>query len=129
METKPTPQNIDEYIAGFPENVQALMHQLRETINKAAPDAKEKISWGMATFTQNGNLIHFAGHTNHIGIYPGLEAMEVFKDKLTSFKTSKGGIQFPYNKPIPFDLVTEIVSLNIKLRKKEKEEKEKKKKG
>lgn len=118
MEIQSTPQNIDEYIAGFPENIQELMKQLRKTINEAAPEAKEKISWGMATFTLNGNLVHFAGHKKHIGLYPGVEAIEVFKEKLSSFKTSKGAIQLPIDKPMPLQLVAEIVSFNVKQKKK-----------
>ncbi|MDR3140115.1 MAG: DUF1801 domain-containing protein [Tannerellaceae bacterium] len=116
METASTPQNIDEYIAGFPANVQELMKQLRATINEAAPEAKEKISWGMATFVQKGNLIHFAGHKKHIGLYPGPEAIEAFKEKLSAFKTSKGAIQLPLDKPAPLSLIAEIVSFNVKRR-------------
>jgi uncharacterized protein YdhG (YjbR/CyaY superfamily) len=126
METTSTPQSIDEYIAGFPENVQALMQQLRKTINEAAPEAKEKISWGLATFTLEGNLIHFAGNKKHIGLYPGAEVIEVFKEKLNPFKTSKGTIQLPLDKPMPLPLVAEIVSFNIVRR---KEEAEKRRKG
>jgi uncharacterized protein YdhG (YjbR/CyaY superfamily) len=126
METTSTPQNIDEYIAGFPENVQALMQQLRKTIKETAPEAKEKISWGMATFALEGNLIHFAGNKKHIGLYPGAEAIDVFKEKLSAFKTSKGTIQLPLDKPMPLRLVAEIVSFNVKLR---KEEAEKRKNG
>ncbi|MDR0748535.1 MAG: DUF1801 domain-containing protein [Tannerellaceae bacterium] len=117
METASAPQNIDEYIAGFPENVQELMKQLRTTINETAPGAKEKISWGMATFTMEGNLVHFAGHKKHIGLYPGAEAIEAFKEKLSAFKTSKGAIQLPLDKPMPLPLIAEIVSFNVKRRK------------
>jgi uncharacterized protein YdhG (YjbR/CyaY superfamily) len=126
METTSTPQTIDEYIAGFPENVQVLMQQLRKTINETAPEAKEKISWGMATFTLEGNLIHFAGNKKHIGLYPGAEVIEAFKEKLNTFKTSKGTIQFPLDKPMPLQLVAEIVSFNMERR---KEEAEKRRKG
>jgi uncharacterized protein YdhG (YjbR/CyaY superfamily) len=126
METTSAPQTIDEYIAGFPENVQALMQQLRKTINEAAPEAREKISWGMATFTLEGNLVHFAGCKKHIGLYPGAEAIEVFKEELNPFKTSKGGIQLPLDKPMPLQLVAAIVSFNTERR---KEEAEKRRKG
>jgi uncharacterized protein YdhG (YjbR/CyaY superfamily) len=128
METVSTPQNIDEYIARFPDNVQELMKQLRTTINETAPEAKEKISWGMATFALEGNLIHFAGNKKHIGIYPGAEVIEVFKEKLSTFKTSRGAIQLPLDKPIPLQLVAEIVSFSIKLRKEEAEKRKKRKK-
>lgn len=107
-------QNIDEYIASFPENIQVLMKKLRTTIKKAAPDAIEKISWQMPTFHQNGNLIHFAGHKKHIGLYPGAEAIIAFEEELTQYKTSKGTIQLPLDKPLPLNLVTRIVKFNIK---------------
>ena len=107
-------QNIDEYIASFPENIQVLMQKLRTTIKKAAPNAIEKISWQMPTFHQNGNLIHFAGHKKHIGLYPGAEAIIAFEEELTQYKTSKGTIQLPLDKPLPLNLVTNIVKFNIK---------------
>ncbi|NDV95328.1 hypothetical protein D0T84_10400 [Dysgonomonas sp. 521] len=109
-----TPQNIDEYIAAFPGDIQVLMEKLRAAIKKAAPEATEKISWQMPTFQMNGNLIHFAGHKKHIGLYPGVEAMEAFKEELVAYKTTKGGIQLPYNKPLPLGLVAKIVRFNIK---------------
>lgn len=109
-----TSQNIDEYIAGFPEDIQILMEKLRTAIKKAAPEATEKISWQMPTFQLKGNLIHFAGHKKHIGLYPGVEAMEAFKEELVSYKTTKGGVQLPYDKPLPLDLVAKIVRFNIK---------------
>ncbi|MDR3058583.1 MAG: DUF1801 domain-containing protein, partial [Prevotella sp.] len=107
-------QSIDEYISEFPEDIQSLMKRLRATIKKAVPEATEKISWQMPTFYLKGNLIHFAGHKKHIGLYPGIEAMEAFKEELTSYKTTKGGIQLPYDKPLPLSLVTKIVKFNIK---------------
>lgn len=107
-------QSIDEYISEFPEDIQSLMKKLRATIKKAVPEATEKISWQMPTFYLKGNLIHFAGHKKHIGLYPGIEAMEAFKEELTSYKTTKGGIQLPYDKPLPLSLVTKIVKFNIK---------------
>ncbi|MDR1402271.1 MAG: DUF1801 domain-containing protein [Tannerellaceae bacterium] len=121
MNTESMPQNIDEYIAGFPDNMQELMQQLRKTIREAAPEAKEKISWGMATFALEGNLVHFAGNKRHIGLYPGAEAVEAFKDRLSAFKTSKGAIRFPIDKPTPLELVAEIVSFNVMRRKEEVE--------
>lgn len=107
-------QNIDEYIASFPENIQVLLDKLRKTIKKAAPDAIEKISWQMPTFHQNGNLIHFAGHKKHIGLYPGAEAIIAFEEELTQYKTSKGAIKLPLDKPLPLNLVIKIVKFNLK---------------
>ncbi|WP_165022416.1 iron chaperone [Dysgonomonas sp. ZJ279] len=108
-----TPTNIDEYIATFPEYVQNMMQELRSTIQRAAPDATEKISWGMPTFYLNRNLVHFAAYKKHIGFYPGASAIELFKEKLDEYKTSKGAIQFSINKPLPVDLITQIVKYRV----------------
>lgn len=104
---------IDEYIAQCPEVHQPLLQAVRETIRAAAPDAAEKISWQMPTFYQNGNLIHFALQSKHIGIYPGSSGVEQFAGKLTEYKTSKGAIQFPLNKPFPHELVAEITRFRV----------------
>jgi len=103
---------IDAYIANQPENIQALLLQVRETIRAAAPDATEKISWRMPTFWQGRNLIHFAAQKNHLGIYPGAEAMQHFVPRLTEYKTSKGAIQFPYKSfgAEQMKLITEIAA-------------------
>lgn len=111
---------INEYIKAQPEDVRLILIKVRETIHAAAPDAVEKISWRMPTFYQvtvaprGENLIHFAAFKRHIGIYPGGEAVGVFADKLSSCKTSKGAIQFPLNKPIPYDLIAEITKFRVK---------------
>jgi len=99
---------IDEYIAEQSEEVQPLLRKIRETIRNAAPKAVEKISWQMPTFWQGENLIHFAAFKKHISIFPGGEATEAFAEKLAGYKTSKGTIQFPLNKPIDYDLIAEI---------------------
>ena len=88
---------IDEYIKAQPEHVQSLLIEVRHTIRQAIPDATEKISWSMPTFWRGSNLIHFAAQKNHLGIYPGAEAMEFFAARLTTYKTSKGAVQFPYH--------------------------------
>lgn len=104
---------IDQYIAQFPTEIQARMSVLRAVIKKAAPEAKEKISWGMATFTLHGNLVHFAGQKHHIGFYPGVSGVEFFKTKSTAFKTSKGGVQLPNDKPLPLDIIREVVVFRV----------------
>lgn len=101
---------IDDYISEQSEQVQPILQKIREVIHAAAPEASEKISWSMPTFWQNGNLIHFAAFKNHIGMYPGGEAVKAFADSLTEYKTAKGTIQLPLNKPIPYDLIAEITS-------------------
>jgi len=87
---------IDEYIAIQPITIQVLLLNVRLAIRQALPDATEKISWQMPTFWQGSNLIHFAAQKNHLGIYPGAEAIKHFAPRLTEYKTSKGAIQFPY---------------------------------
>ncbi|WFR59262.1 DUF1801 domain-containing protein [Anaerocolumna sp. AGMB13025] len=104
---------IDEYIMNFTPDIQEKLQQLRKVIQEAAPEAVEKISWGMPTFFLKGNLIHFAAFKNHIGIYPGETGVETFKAELTEYKNSKGAIQFSNDRPIPFDLVTRIVTFRV----------------
>jgi uncharacterized protein YdhG (YjbR/CyaY superfamily) len=106
-------KTIDEYIAQYDGEVKAILEQTRAVIRTAAPDAAEKIAWQMPTFWQKENIIHFAAHKKHLGIYPGGEATAVFADKLTEYKTSKGAIQFSYKEPIPYTLITEIVKWRL----------------
>lgn len=104
---------IDEYITSFPTETQKILQHLREDLQQLIPDAKEKISYGIPTFTLNGNLIHFAGYKNHIGLYPGSKAIEVFADDLKNYHTSKGTVQFPIDKPLPMDLIKKIVDFCV----------------
>ena len=107
------PVSIDEYIAAQSEDVQAILIKVRETIHVAAPDATEKISWSMPTFWQGGNLIHFAAFKKHIGIYPGDLTLSPFNERLSGYKRTKGAIQFPYDKPIDFDLIADITRWRV----------------
>lgn len=100
---------IDEYITAQDPKVQPLLEHIRMTIRAAAPEATEKISWRMPTFWQGENIIHFAAFKNHIGLYPGGEAVGVFAERLAGYKTSKGAIQLPLGKPIDDELITDIV--------------------
>lgn len=111
---KTTPQNIDEYIASFPNDIQEILEKIRLTIRNAAPDAKEKIAYQMPTFTLEGNLVHFAAFKNHIGFYPTPTGTEAFNKELSAYKRGKGSIQFPLDNPIPFSLITEIVKFRVK---------------
>ncbi|GHT50504.1 hypothetical protein AGMMS49982_05940 [Bacteroidia bacterium] len=104
-----TPENIDEYIADFPIEVQAIMTNFRRIIHEVAPEVKEKISWGMPTFTLQKILVQFGGFKNHIGFFPGPDAIVAFQDELAAYKTSKGTIQLPYKQPFPAELVKKIV--------------------
>ncbi len=107
---QPTSKSIDEYIAGFPPDVQEILEKIRITIRKAAPDADETFSYQMPTFTLKGNLVHFAAFKKHIGLYPTPTGIEEFKDELSAYKSAKGSVQFPLDKPIPFDLISRIVA-------------------
>jgi uncharacterized protein YdhG (YjbR/CyaY superfamily) len=108
------PQNIDEYIAGFSPEVQAILEKIRLTIRQAAPGAQEKISYQMPTFTLNGNLVHFAAFKHHIGFYPVPTGIAKFKKELAIYKTAKGSVQFPLDQPIPYGLISKIVKFRVK---------------
>lgn len=101
---------IEDYITAQVEDIQPRLREVYAIIKAALPDADEKISWQMPTFWKGGNLIHFAAFKKHIGLYPGGEATTVFAEKLAGYKTSKGSIQLPHNKPLPKDLITEIAA-------------------
>ena len=101
-------QSIEEYIAQQPEDARSYLRQINDTIKSALPEAVPKISWSMPTYWKKQNLIQFAASKKHIGLYPGPAAVEAFTDQLQGYKTSKGTIQFPYDKPLPLDLIREI---------------------
>lgn len=109
-------ETIDEYIALCQEDIQPRLNELRGIILSAAPDLTEKISWKMPTFYCQGNVIHFAAHKKHIGLYPGVE-IESFADRLKSYKTSKGAIQIPNDMKFDIQLIKDIVMFNIALNK------------
>jgi uncharacterized protein YdhG (YjbR/CyaY superfamily) len=106
-------QSIDEYIATFPDDVQARLHEMRAVIRAAAPDATEKISYQMPTYDLKGNLVHFAAHRAHIGLYPAPTGIEAFKEAFAPYKTSKGAVQFPLDQPLPVDLITRVVQFRV----------------
>jgi uncharacterized protein YdhG (YjbR/CyaY superfamily) len=112
--------SIDEYIATFPKEVQKRLVQIRKTIQQAAPKVTEAISYAMPTFIYNGNLVHFAGYTHHIGFYPAPSAIVAFKKELASYKQSKGAVQFAHTDKLPLDLIKAMVLFRVK----ESEEKE-----
>lgn len=106
--------NIDQYINNFPPDVRVILNKLRTTIKKAAPKTDEAISYGIPTFKLNGkNLVHFAGFKKHIGFYPTPSAIEAFKKELSIYKSAKGSVQFPLDKPLPLGLITKIVKFRV----------------
>ena len=107
-------KTIDEYISMFPDDVQKILKQVRQTIREAAPQAQETINYQMPTFTLNGNLVHFAAFKNHIGFYPTPTGIEAFKDELSVYKGAKGSVQFPLDQPMPLSLIRRIVEYRVK---------------
>jgi uncharacterized protein YdhG (YjbR/CyaY superfamily) len=115
-------KTIDEYIAVFPKDVQSVLQELRQVIRASAPEAEEAISYGMPAFKLHGrSLVFFAAWKSHVGFYPGgSSAIEAFKKELAPYKHAKGSIQFPLDKPVPFDLVKKIVKFRAKENKSKK---------
>ena len=112
--TKKQFETIDEYIETFPKDVQSILEKMRQTIRRAAPEAEEAISYQIPVFKLNGNLVWFAAFKNHIGFYPMITAIQAFKKELSRYKGAKGSVQFPMEKPIPYDLVKKIVRFRRK---------------
>ncbi len=107
--TRAAPRSIDEYIAGFPPDIRSILEQMRATIRKAAPDAKEAISYRIPTLKLKGNLVHFAAFKKHIGFFPTSTGIAAFKQELSVYKGAKGSVQFPFDQPIPYGLISRIV--------------------
>ena len=107
------PKDIDQYIAGFPPEVQAMLNQVRSTIRQAAPEANETIKYGIPTFEWKGNLVHFAAFKKHIGFYPVPSGRKAFEQELSAYKQGKGSVQFPLHQPMPLDLITRIVRFRV----------------
>jgi uncharacterized protein YdhG (YjbR/CyaY superfamily) len=108
------PRTIDEYIAGFPNDVQEILEKIRMTIRKAAPDAEETIKYQIPTFTMKGNLLSFAAYKKHIGVYPAPAGNAEFRNDLSVYRAGKSSVRFPLDKPIPFDLISKIVKFRVK---------------
>jgi uncharacterized protein YdhG (YjbR/CyaY superfamily) len=127
-ENKVTPKSIDEYILNFPPEIQETLEMIRKVIKEAAPEAQEKISYGMPTFVLHGNLLHFAAFKNHIGLYPSPSGIDNFKEELSKYKGAKGSIQFPIKEVMPYELIRDIVKFRVIENIEKAEEKSKKKK-
>jgi uncharacterized protein YdhG (YjbR/CyaY superfamily) len=127
-DNKAVPNSIDEYISNFPPEIQEILNTIRQVIKESAPDAVEKISYQMPTFALYGNLVHFAAFKNHIGFYPAPSGIDAFKNELSEYKGAKGSVQFPIEKPMPYELIAKIVKFRVLENTKQAEEKLKKKK-
>jgi uncharacterized protein YdhG (YjbR/CyaY superfamily) len=112
--SKNTPQTIDEYIAGYPPDIQQILEKIRTTVREAAPDAEETISYQIPTFKLEGNLVHFAAFKKHIGFYPAPSGIEQFDEQLSKYKRAKGSIRCPLDEAIPYHLISEIVRFRVR---------------
>ena len=108
-----SPQSIDEYIAIYPPQIQKLLQNLRQVIQKTVPKAQEAIKYQIPTFTFHGNLLHFGAYKSHIGLYPAPSGIQTFKQELAPYVTGKGTIQFPLDKDLPIELIIKIVKFRV----------------
>lgn len=112
---RPKYATIEEYIANFPGDVQPVLEKIRSTIQKAAPKAEETISYQIPAFKLNGRiLVYFAAFKNHVSLYPAPRNAAEFKDELADYRGGKGTVQFPLEKPVPYDLIRSIVKFKLK---------------
>ena len=109
-----SPKSVDEYIERFPQSIQVILQKIRLTIKRAAPDAKEAISYQIPTFKLGGNLVHFAAFAKHISFFPTSSGIATFKKELEVYETSKGTVRFPIGKPIPYELISKITRFRVK---------------
>ena len=108
------PKNIDDYIAGFPPEIQTILQKIRSTIHKGAPDAAERISYGIPTLDLNGGPVHFAAFKNHIGFYPPVRGDTKLMKEASVYAGEKGNLKFPLDRPIPYGLISRIVEARAK---------------
>jgi uncharacterized protein YdhG (YjbR/CyaY superfamily) len=114
MADRPRPATIDEYIAAFPPDVQAILERIRLTIRRAAPRAQEKISYLMPAFALDGDLIYFAAFKKHIGVFPPVRGDKKLVKELSRYRGEKGNLKFPFAEPVPYDLIRRVVRFRIK---------------
>jgi uncharacterized protein YdhG (YjbR/CyaY superfamily) len=107
-------KDIDSYIQAAPKEARALLKEMRALIKKAAPGAEEAISYGIPTYKLNGNLVHFGGFKDHVSFFPTSSGVSAFKKELSKYRTAKGTIQFPLDKPLPLGLIKRIVAFRLK---------------
>lgn len=108
-----TPASVDAYIRRFPEPARQLLKEIRKTIRETAPEAEEYISYQMPAYKLKGVLVYFAGYEKHIGFYPGASGIAHFKEEIKGFKSGKGSVQFPLDKPLPLELVKRITAFRV----------------
>jgi uncharacterized protein YdhG (YjbR/CyaY superfamily) len=121
------PKDIDDYISGFPKEVRGILQKIRTTIRKAAPQADETISYRIPAFKLNGILVYFAAFKGHFSFFPTSSGIKAFKRELSACEGSKGTVRFPFDKPVPFGLISKIVKFRVKENLKKAEVKRKQK--
>lgn len=109
-----SPKTIDEYLAGFPPETQAILAKIRAIIHEEAPGVEEAIAYGIPTFRLQSNLVHFAGYQKHIGFYPTPAGIEAFNRQISAYKHAKGSVQFPLDQPMPYDLIRAMVRFRVR---------------
>jgi len=114
MESSRKFKTVDEYIASFPDDVRAILEKIRGIVRGAAPEAEERISYGMPAYKLRHYLVYFAAHTNHIGLYPTPSVTGAFAKEIAPFESGKGSIKFLFDKPIPYDLIRRIVEFRVR---------------
>ncbi len=114
MTERSAPGTIDEYIAAFPPDVRAILKKIRLTIRKAAPQAEEKISYGIPAFAHQGDLIYFAAYKKHIGVYPPVRGDPKLSKQLARYRGEKGNLKFPLDEPIPYELIRRVARFRVK---------------
>lgn len=106
---------VDAYLAGFPAPTRKVLEELRALVRASAPEAQERISYAIPTFDLNGkHLVHFAGFARHVGFYPTASGIEAFRSEIEPFKTGKGSVQFPLDRPLPADLIRRLVEFRVR---------------
>jgi len=114
MASRSTAASIDEYITAFPPQTQRVLDELRALIRSSAPGVTERISYAIPTFDLNGkHLVHFAAYAHHVGFYPASSGIAAFKEELKPYKSAKGSVQFPLDRPLPTDLIRRIVAYRV----------------
>lgn len=109
-----TSNEIDDFIAKYPPDVQQILQKIRGIVREVAPEAQEKLNYGIPTFTLNGNLVHYSAFKNHVGFYPTPSGMEKFKTQLSKYEGAKGSVKFPLDQPIPYELIRKITEFRVK---------------
>jgi uncharacterized protein YdhG (YjbR/CyaY superfamily) len=104
---------VDQYISGFPREMQKILQKVRQTIRETAPEAEETIGYGIPTYKLNGNLVHFGGFKHHVGFYPTPSALTDFQDELSRYEGAKGSVKFPLDQPMPLELIAKITKQRV----------------